>query len=56
MTLNYNLPTQTVSLEMTPAEFAELTDLARTRIKDLFTALVAQLHAASGTKHAEVLT
>lgn len=43
MTISYNLPTQTVALDITPEEVTSLTDAGRTRIKELFAELIAHL-------------
>ena len=43
MTFTYNIPTQTVSLEITPAEIRELNTIAVANIRDIFHKLAEEI-------------
>ena len=48
MTITYNIPSQTVALEISPAEISEINDDVRAKIKTTFTDIVAKMKEQFG--------
>lgn len=56
MTVTCNIPTQTVALEISPAEVVELTEAGRAHIKQLFEELIARVKEQLAGLKSEVKT
>ena len=52
MTITYSIPLQTVTLEISPAEIAEINDDVRAKIKTTFTDIVEKVKQQFGAVNA----